>query len=80
MAGQLCGSNGTRFAEHCVRCRTKADIRHFEILIYSGKFKPGREEMDGRIIWELLGGPETITDPPNPHMWHPSSSPTYPGR
>lgn len=63
MAGQLCGSNGTWFAEYCVHCRAKAEISHCEIQFYGGKFKPGRGKMDNRIVWELLGETESVTDP-----------------
>lgn len=38
------------------------EIRYFEILIYGEKFKGGREEIDNRSIWELLGDPESVTD------------------
>lgn len=27
--------------------------RHFGIFVYSGKFKPGKEEMDNRVVQEV---------------------------
>lgn len=60
--------------------KDKADVRHFEILVYGGEFKPGREEVDNSVVWEPLESAEGVIGPPNHRIWHPSSSPMCPAR